>query len=877
MIPTPAAVEQEFTLAETLEAAAEPVGDPIEVTLSNDLAQLLSKQLYRSPLKAVEELVVNAYDADAEVCRLFVPGPSDVDRRFILIFDDGVGMDKDGLQQLWQIGRSGKRIKDDLTRRFQRKQIGRFGIGKLATFTVANRLTYVTKAAPLDEKGETQDGGEILAVSIDFRVFMEEVKATTLAVRKVDDWAEISQHPNLAAAADASGVDLQKLPTMTSWTLAFLEELNEEAGKLQLGKLRRVLRTAMPLRAKFNLWLNNEVVTSSKIDTEWLVEFDLADLPKSRLDNLKEATGTDWSIASPPTSKGKIAPKAHATSNAPENAERRIVSDLFPIGISGRVWMGLGTLTGKSDDLARSHGFFVYVRGRLINAEDPLFGLDPLSYESFNRMHAVIRCDDLDEDLTAPREGVEDSARKAQFEIFLNEVFNEARAKLKAALKPYEDKNDRNKEPNRNFVNPTLVEYPIADAITLSSASVRANASEADGGWFYLKVDSATDHRTLLRQLYAERVDADERRQYAYVYTNMGPQGRVVKFNPITATFEINEAHAFVQHHFDTGRSQSLLEDILTAEALLEVYLREAGIPTTVVGSVLERRDTLLKSLARDRPYSLRAIAENLRDSADDEHDLEIALIAAARSLGFVAAHVSGPDTPDGVARYIHYPEGERKITLEAKSSKNVPSLSAIDFAGLYGHMVDEQAQGCLLVAPGYPGSTREDDARAAKSAQQQRISCWTVEQLARFVEQAEEKKLSASDILDIVLSRFSPDQVSNAIDALLAERVHFGPELYRKILKILADLEERMPLTEYRRIENIHTALIYEGFHGISRDAVEDALRDLVHTSKGAFVLRDDRFLVVTSLEEAGRRVTELTKEVGSPRRPSRFRASND
>jgi hypothetical protein len=49
---------------------AEEVIDTIDVSLSNELVHLLSEQLYTSPLKAIEELVVNSYDADAEECRV---------------------------------------------------------------------------------------------------------------------------------------------------------------------------------------------------------------------------------------------------------------------------------------------------------------------------------------------------------------------------------------------------------------------------------------------------------------------------------------------------------------------------------------------------------------------------------------------------------------------------------------------------------------------------------------------------------------------------------------------------------------------------------------------------------------------------------------
>jgi hypothetical protein len=209
---------------------------------------------------------------------------------------------------------------------------------------------------------------------------------------------------------------------------------------------------------------------------------------------------------------------------------------------------------------------------------------------------------------------------------------------------------------------------------------------------------------------------------------------------------------------------------LVTAEALLEVYLREHDVPAHTIGEVLERRDVLLRSLAQDHPFSLELISQSLRDAAADERDLEVALVTAARALGFVAKHISGDGEPDGLARFTEYPGGEKKITLEAKSSASVPSLSAIDFAGLHEHMKAYKAQGCLLVAPSYPGTTREEDSAAANRARQQKVSCWTVDRLARVVAATEARHLTAQDILNIVLKEFSPDAVSAAVESLLAK-----------------------------------------------------------------------------------------------------------
>ena len=56
------------------ELAELPELKTISVQISNEIVHLLSDQLYQSPLKAIEELVVNSYDAGAGVCRLYVPG-----------------------------------------------------------------------------------------------------------------------------------------------------------------------------------------------------------------------------------------------------------------------------------------------------------------------------------------------------------------------------------------------------------------------------------------------------------------------------------------------------------------------------------------------------------------------------------------------------------------------------------------------------------------------------------------------------------------------------------------------------------------------------------------------------------------------------------
>src|SRR5262249_52114519 len=135
--------------------------EQLEVRLSRELVSLLSEQLYASPLKAIEELVVNAFDADARVCRVRLPERLDETAGGpIVVFDDGVGMDVDGLRDLWHIGHSSKRD-DEVQKKRDRKQIGKFGIGKLATYAIARHVTYLTKVAD----------GALLVATLDYEAF----------------------------------------------------------------------------------------------------------------------------------------------------------------------------------------------------------------------------------------------------------------------------------------------------------------------------------------------------------------------------------------------------------------------------------------------------------------------------------------------------------------------------------------------------------------------------------------------------------------------------------------------------------------------------------------------------------------------------------
>lgn len=828
--------KKEVTLVADSITDYEKVGDPVEVALTNELVHLLSDQLYQTPIKAIEELVVNSYDADASQCRIYVPNTDDQTPEFVIVFDDGIGMDKEGLTNLWQIGRSNKRDKEIQSKR-DRKQIGKFGIGKLATYTIANRLTYITKT-----------NNKILSVAIDFKQFLSsatgENKPVKTPVYLITDLNRFISTTHFNKMLEQAQIDSKLLldNSIPQWTIAILEDLKPKVKKLTRGRLEWILSTAMPLKSGFNVYLNGTRIASSKEHYKEIVHFDLCELSNVRLQSISFKTGEEWTIK-----------------------DEKLVSDTFISGISGTVIVTEKPLLGKSDDLFRSHGFFIYVRERLVNEDDSLFGIKALFHGTFNRFRADIYADDLDLGLKASREAIEESKIKQSFRVLLRELFNEANSKREESEK--EKSKKKPIESERDVVSATLVEYPIADALIIQRNENLG--AEADEGWFYLNAEDDERIDEIVNNLYNAPRD-----KYKYNYTQAGNTSRLVKFDPAKSEFWLNVDHELVIAYMGDPQAKLLLEDIVTAETLLEIYLRESLIDPHISGAILEQRDKLLRSLAKDHSYSLGAISTELRDSAEDDNELEIALVVAARALGFVATHISGSKEPDGLARFNDYPGGERKIILEAKSSKSIPSLSAIDFAGLRRHMVDPKynASGCLLIAPAYPASTDESSA-VAQSANQQKISCWTIDQLARVIEVAESRQITARHVLDIVLKDFAPLDVAKAVDNLLREPSWEVRTLYNEVLKALKELDGR--LMDTPRTIAMVAALITNNpdFAVIEYKDVEKAVKELASASQGGMNVNQNNIIIHLSHEELLRRVAGLTQNGGNSRKHSGFR----
>lgn len=109
---------------------------PIRVDKSHLVT--IGERLYTESIELIRELVNNAYDADATDVRVTIGDDE------IVVADNGLGMDLQGLREYFTIGTPDKRL-NPRSPRFGRLRIGQFGIGKFATLSACERFTVRTQ------------------------------------------------------------------------------------------------------------------------------------------------------------------------------------------------------------------------------------------------------------------------------------------------------------------------------------------------------------------------------------------------------------------------------------------------------------------------------------------------------------------------------------------------------------------------------------------------------------------------------------------------------------------------------------------------------------------------------------------------------------
>lgn len=761
--------------------------DTIDVRLSYRIVELFSEGLYASPNKAIEELVANSFDAGGQTVQVLLsPNLHDQDAN-IAVIDDGNGMDARGLKQHWLIGISNKRALGRLPR--GRQQIGKFGIGKLATYVLAERLTHFSRS-----------GNKYFSTSMDYRAIdrrvdrdLEPKTPIRLDLRTLTE-TEVKQ----ALRPWTNSPDFKKARkplfgrgASKSWTVTVMSSLKPKVHELKPGHLEWVLRTALPLRPDFAIWLNGKKLVPSKQNRgllkKWILGKDLKTLQKPAPKNV--SVSVDRGV--------------------PQDSEFRFGLEIPELGrVTGYAEVYKDLLTGKSEEIGRSYGFFVYVYGRLLNVQDGHFGISPneLRHGTFGRFRLVVHMDGLDQALRSNREAVSEGPLLAVAQDVLRAIFNSVRPTIEA--------HEANELPGAKLARrlatspASLTRAPIID---LARSVLNGEADSR-----YLTIPAATTRPKkdeLIAKIEERLVEAGTFVSGRIIDFNATASDGIAKYDVLTGQLALNAWHPFVAAFHDEFVKQGAgqpLDLFAMAEVLAEAHLHAIGVKKEHIDDFLDTRDELLRTLANDSdvktPFS---IALQLREARNNADLLEQKVCEGIQSLGFEVTPIGGSGKPDGVANALlaatdsgqpqHY-----SVSLEAKSKKKDEGKVAagtVKVSTVARHRDAYDCQHALVVGRAFP-TTRDDASSALRdeiaadrtrtkaSGDERTITLITIDDLARLVRMRPIKQLGLKLLREMFVGCALSYETATWIDRIEKTRVVKPP--YSRIIRTIESLQKR-------------------------------------------------------------------------------------
>lgn len=652
--------------------------EKISVSINSDIIRLFSEGLYQSPHKAVEELVSNSYDADARQVHVLLPEQPENGESHLAplwVIDDGHGMDADGFHQLWRVAESNKTTSTP----DGRDPIGQFGIGKLAAYVLAWKLMHLSRV-----------GNKFLLTIMNFRDVAGRRNETTdpiqIPLHEIDE-ATARSHLAEIEHRDphAWALMFDEKKHSPTWTAAALSDFKDLYNKLSTGRLRWVLSTGLPLHSNFKMSLNGERVTSSKKNLEIIHKIDF----RENLPGIGEVSGT------------------------------------------ARVHKKQLT-TGKSELFGRSNGFFVRVRGRVINLEDELFGIQQLNHAAWSRFALEVDADGLREHLLSSREGVRDSDHIRDFRKYLSDKFNQCRAAF--------DKWNR-KENDQLDISILLLDNPSSHVTEPLFHSVRSTI-EVGLESFYIDIPSGIEEEDRPQWLMGYKNEVTEK---PFEKTEFGDYGRnapALRYDPATRKLVVNSAHPFIDKLTNGDKRRNPAKLFASSEVLIEGQLQDQGVDRSMINEFLRDRDSILRLMAGDAPSTATEVLHLLGVANQNATALERAVGAAFQALGFKYERKGGnAPGPDGVlwARLGRHERGiaDYKLVYDAKQTdhSSVPA-GRINPSTLEDFREQNDADFGFFIAEKYAAEENSEDAlnRRMTSEIGRRLTLLKIGHLKRLV-----------------------------------------------------------------------------------------------------------------------------------------------
>ncbi len=732
----------------TIERIGNKIGH-IDVSISYKIIELFSAGLYSSPNKAFEELVCNSYDAFAQHVAVYVPQDISVDGAYIWVCDDGESMNSEELKGLWRIGESDKRISNDgISKR--RKQIGRFGIGKLATYILANNLTYLCKK-----------NGKYMATTMDYSLITKSNDTLQLDEREL---SESEAKSVLKPYMNKNEIDLVPFvmfgdKSVDAWTFSIMTKLKPKAMQIREGRLKWILSTALPLNPGFKLHYNGSEIIASSINRPLIKKWVIGQDDKTSISlDIESRDDNGKYLLDFETLKGV-------------NGVFELYEDSLVDG-------------AKATDVGRSHGIFLMVRGRLINLGDPLLGMESFSHGAFNRTRIVVHADGLDEYLTSTREAIKESAPLMQLKEYLKKKFNN---EVKAYYYDWAAKKDN----EQNIIHRMSLTSMHLTKRPLYAFATRFFNNEIHNP-FLLEKPNPKKRNELLRELEKD-LNSDESIIKSVEWETSSSLNPLGSLSLETGIVKINLMHPYIANNIDSWKSKLPLQFIVITEILTEACLYDLGVDEDTVNSVMKRRDNTLRQLSLSGRDSTPAVAQLLKDTLADSVGLEDSVFRAFSALGYEVSKIGGNGKPDGKAEamlgYGH--NGVREsysFTYDAKSTtKNRIQAGTTKLSAIKRHQTNYSADFSVVIAIDFEGADKPNSAINQETKQQQ-VTCIRARDLIKLLFLSGPKQIGLKRLKDMFIKCKTPLEVSEWIESIENQEIKASP--FQELLEVVYDLQ---------------------------------------------------------------------------------------
>lgn len=811
------------------------VAESLEIDISFRIIRQFSKQLYDNPRRAIEELVCNSYDANATECHIYTPDSTD-DSLYVL--DNGHSMDLDGLEWLWKVASSPKQEKlGEQREKGNRQQIGKFGVGKLASFALGSRLTYVAT-----KNGKTR------VVSVHQDRLKDSVDDTDFDVYEMAS----------SEAEELLGGYFEKVPNpwdqgWDNWTLATVSDIPEDntGNNLQPWHLKNMIQTAIPTSTNFTSYLNGEQIEDRSPHGELVFSVDITEdeMIQRIEDTLKSYWASKKDIEREDVDEG-LYEVTRTTFPNPENTTETVAGIEVPV---------LGTVNGQGKFFDRpvttdkrrergfqDHGFHIFVRGKLVNKTDPLFGSEPLSFTSWSRFIGNFEMPGLDDVIRVQRDQLMDEPEVHIARRVAKQTFKEVRSRKRAR----EDDNERSVSPSGG-TEPKSLSRTFSERLQDRS---KEYAYDAVNG---LREDGAE-----------EDIDLDS----VEISTRpLNPTDRAVEYNPEENEISINEEHPLFdtlqQQNDFTKNIEDAFKEILAARLLIYGYLRSNGANRLALGASRQIFDSVLRSAAGslgadELDYQLSELNEA---STVGGTRFENAIVDIFQNIGLSAAQEGGPDTHDGVIEIFQAGPNYR-VSIEAKGSQGVISNSDVGFDDVNRHRKEQDCDHAVVVAREFQADGINDKKSALlrnldpdiSDESSNNISLLTTDAIKVFLHLHETKSFTYSETIEILTNDRVPGEISNKVIEVWEAKP--DDQLTRDILEASHDFMKEDPTNN----PSIGALTADERLRGTKRNEIKERLEALDNLTNSVDLIGGNEIEIDASVEAILDEVDDLEIKAG-------------